>query len=199
MLGGPFGPRKKMKKINDELNKTIRYYQNILLSENQIVLLTRLTNSFDLIKKLDKTNTLDNEMYNQFIVALSDSNEIIWYEVGKILSQYWNVNESIPKIFDESLYSKKGQTRFNVIALVDFFPINFQKNVIKEAIIDKSKKVRLKAADMILTLQNNEYFALLQEVLKSEKDSDVIEAYEFTIMNFNKIKLDKSGNSVFSR
>jgi HEAT repeat protein len=71
-----------------------------------------------------------------------------------------------------------------------------KNEILKIAINDKSKRVRIKAADVILRLQDNKKLKLLTERLVTETDKSVKDAIKFTLDNFNRIRKKDDGSTV---
>lgn len=185
------------KKIIDDSKAVISHYRNIL-SENNNDLLDRIIISMNSWSHLVRTKKLNKEDKNIFIDALQHNNEFLWYETGTRLLKFLPENKEIQDIFLNLSNSTKLQTRFNIVALCKDFPKDFAENILSKAMKDKSNKIRIKVADIILIRQEQDLLPLLQNHLDHEENKKVVECIKFTLDNFSKIKKNPDGSISFS-
>lgn len=181
------------KKIIDDSKAVISHYRNSL-SKNDNDLLDQIIISMNAWSNLVKTKKLNEEDKNIFIGALQHKNEFLWYETGTRLSKLLPDNTEIKDIFISLFNSTKIQSRFNIVALSKDFPKEFAERILSKAITDKSNKIRMKVADIILTRQEKDLLPLLQNHLKQEENKKVMECIQFTLDNFDKMKRNPDGS-----
>jgi hypothetical protein len=182
-----------MYNVLDDTDKTVAYYIQLLNTDKQGILLRKLLSYIELWRNICKNGSIDSNDQIMFLEALSDNNEIIWYEIGRRLTLLWDQEKKIEQIFLLSYQKRLVQARFSVVALCSFFPKEFAYSILTKAIEDTSKKVRIKAADMVLRLQNRLLHELLKEKLYNEHDASVKEAFQYSIEKFDKVTIEKNG------
>ncbi|MBN1808941.1 MAG: HEAT repeat domain-containing protein [Planctomycetes bacterium] len=181
------------KHITDDSIRVIQYYHNLLSDTHRVQCLHKIVALMKAWSNTAKTGALGQEDRNVFSDALRDKNEYIWYEAGSRLAQLLPENTDVQDIFASAFKSTNAQARFNVVALARSFPKNFARQVLAQAISDKSSKVRIKAADMILILQDKEYLQILKERLPHETNEKV-RCYMVKVLdNFDNFDKDKEG------
>lgn len=179
--------------IRDDARSVLGYYEKMLKSAKQQEQLSELKTGLGHLIQLYESSTITESAYGELKSALTKTAESIWFEIGSRLAQAWDKSSKVEEIFQEQLAARNQQARFNVVALAGYLPIDFASQVLKGALSDKSKKVRTKAADMVLVLHRRDLLEFLSLKLQEETDPDVAESITFTITNFDKLTKGKDG------
>lgn len=179
--------------IIDDSKSVISHYKKILPVPDS-KLLNKIIVTMNAWSNFVKTQTLNNKDKEIFIDALQSKNEYLWFELGIRLSKLIPNNSEIQEMFLNVFNSTKIQARFNIVALSKDFPKTFAENILLKAIKDKSNKVRMKVADIILTRQEKDLLPILKKHLEQEDNKMVIDSINFTIDNFHKMTRNSDGS-----
>jgi hypothetical protein len=183
-------------KLVDDSKRVFDYYQGQLISDKHSLVLAKIR------KILNEWSIIVNsgKISKEQIIFLEDSmqhtNEKVWHEAGSRLIKCISLENSVKEVFNRLIVHKHSQVRFHVVTLAPGLEKSQQNEILKIAINDKSKRVRIKAADVILRLQDNKKLKLLTERLVTETDKSVKDAIKFTLDNFNRIRKKDDGSTV---
>jgi hypothetical protein len=169
----------------DDSEQVINYYK----TSNRIS--PELFNTLKMVmlewRKVITSSHINDQQKLIFKKALADSNPVIWFELGSRLAKYSAKDQSAIIIFTETLLESNCISRLNSTSLIPYLKDIHQKDFLSKSINDKSKKVRIKAADAILTINKKEYLVLIEERLWIENNEEVRSALNFCSVNFDKI------------
>jgi hypothetical protein len=169
----------------DDSEQVINYYKN----SNRIS--PELFNTLKMVmlewRKVITSLHINDQQKLIFKKALAHSNAVIWFELGSRLAKYSAQDQSAIIILTETLIESNYRSRFNSTSLIPYLKDTHQKDFLSKSINDKNKRVRIKAADTILTLNRKDYLTLIEERLSIENNEEVKSALIFCLVNFNKI------------
>lgn len=183
-------------KLIDDSQEIISYYESFFenYSDKSVFsLLKELMTEWSIIVSSKKVTEIQFLLFEK---AITHPNEKIWYESGSRFANCISLSENVKKTFIKLLSDRKSQVRLNIVSLLSCFDTELQNEIIQTAIKDKSIKVRMKLADSILRLQNEKHLEYLKFALKVETNPKVIESFNFTLQNFDKVKTDKHGSLI---
>lgn len=180
----------------DDSEKCRSYYKDQFQNYNDKSILNLLNEIFDHWQIIVKANKIRDDQKDFLVSCLRHTNKFVWHEAGSRLVKCIAFNPSIKDSFSDLMEDTKYHVRFNVTALLQSFDNKLQKEILEKAICDKSQKVRIKAADVILQIQRVEYLDLLKHQLQVEEKPKVVEAIKFTLKFFNRINLRENGSTV---
>ena len=180
-------------KLIDDSEKVINYYIRLYANHKDKSILQRIIQVMQTWSIIVKEKKIDTEQIGFLQESLSHSNEVIWFEIGSRIAPMTSKDHNAIKLFREGIRYSKSQMRFNIVALAKYLAEPLRKEIIEIAVNDKSQKVIIKAADVILGIQERKYLELLKERLKVEKNDKIREAIEFALNYFDKMKRDKKG------
>jgi len=169
----------------DDSEQVINYYK----TSNRIS--PELFNTLKMVmlewRKVITSSHINDQQKLIFKKALAHSNSVIWFELGFRLAKYSAQDQSAIFILTETLLESNYRSRLNSTALIPYLKDTHQEYFLSKSINDKSKKVRIKAADAILTINKKEYLALIEERILIENNEEVRSALNFCLANFDKI------------
>jgi hypothetical protein len=180
----------------DDSKQAFEYYRVQLKSDKYSSVLLKIRKILDEWSLIVKSGKISKEQLIFLEDSMKHTNEKVWYEAGSRLIKCIPIEHSVKEVFNRLIGHTNSQTRFNVIALISGLEKNQQNELLKIAVNDKSKRVRIKATDAILTLQDRDNLKLLTERLIIESDNYVKDAIKFTLNNFNRIQKRSEGITV---
>ena len=184
--------------LEDDSSETKMYYQNLFAGHQNKEVLGTITDVLNAWSKVVRTGAFATDTQALFEEALRHSHEYVWYEAGSRLARLIPYREEAEAIFKRVLNDRKWQSRFNVVACSHPFDPALAHHVLKEAINDRSSKVREKVADAVLKRQDRQLLGILRDRLKVEKSARVIDAINFALEHFDSVQVNEDGSLVFS-
>ncbi len=113
--------------------------------------------------------------------GLRHTHQYVWSTAYDFLKQLIEHDRRIDAMVLEALHDARWHPRFNVVAGCDDLPADLRDRVLEAGLADRSRRVRMKAADVISRTDLKGYVPVLEKLLAGERDADVARQYAFTL------------------
>ena len=113
--------------------------------------------------------------------GLRHTHEYVWSTAYDFLKQLVEHDRRFDAIVLDALHDPRWHTRFNVVAGCDDLPPDLRDRILEAGLADRSRRVRIKAADVISRTDLKAYRSALEHLLVGERDPDVARQYTFTL------------------
>jgi len=183
-------------KLEDDSESIKKYYQKLFANYKNKEILNALTEVMNAWSQIVRSGEFSPENQALFEKALRYSHEYVWYEAGSRLAKLIPYSQDAKSIFLRVFRDTRWKSRFNIVALSGGFDDRLAYKILSEAVNDKSVKVREKVADVVLIRQDRHFLELLEGRLGIEKAKSVVEAINFTIKHFDRVRRDEHGNLI---
>lgn len=129
-----------------------------------------------------ETNDIREETLQPFVAGMRSKDSYVWGVAGRRLAQLSHYSNEAEEILLGLTKDSQATIRFRIAATLVSFPTETViQSVLSHALIDKSKKVRMKAADSIYSLKRKDFLTYVEELLQKENDSDVQKTFRFVL------------------
>jgi len=113
--------------------------------------------------------------------GLRHTHEYVWSTAYDFLKQLIEHDRRIDAVVLDVLRGPVWRGRFNVVAGCDDLPPDLRDRVLETGLADRSRRVRIKAADVICRTDLKYFMPMLERLLAAERDADVARAYAFAL------------------